>query len=68
MVTNNYLREMKNNNFPKFNKKLFQRNYYEHIIRNEKEYLLIRQYIRDNPSKRGNEPKRADTVVRPYLD
>ncbi|MDD4135978.1 MAG: hypothetical protein PHN66_02835 [Candidatus Shapirobacteria bacterium] len=29
--------------------KLFQRNYYEHIIRNEKEYLKIREYIRLNP-------------------
>jgi len=28
---------------------LFQRNYYEHIIRNEKEYLSIKQYINDNP-------------------
>ncbi len=27
----------------------FQRNYYEHIIRNEKELNAIRQYIRDNP-------------------
>ncbi len=30
-------------------KKLFQRNYYEHIIRNEKELNKIRQYIKDNP-------------------
>ena len=28
---------------------LFQRNYYEHIIRNEKEYLRIKEYIRLNP-------------------
>lgn len=28
---------------------LWQRNYYEHIIRNEKDYWAIRQYIRDNP-------------------
>jgi putative transposase len=27
----------------------WQRNYYEHIIRNEKELLEIRQYIRNNP-------------------
>lgn len=29
--------------------KLWQRNYYEHIIRNEKEYWAVRQYIQDNP-------------------
>lgn len=31
------------------NIKLWQRNYYEHIIRNEKEYLTIKQYIINNP-------------------
>jgi len=31
------------------NKKIFQRNYYEHIIRNENELNAIRQYIIDNP-------------------
>lgn len=31
--------------------KLWQRNYYEHIIRNEKSYLKIAQYILDNPAK-----------------
>ncbi|MCK4231825.1 transposase, partial [candidate division WOR-3 bacterium] len=29
----------------------WQRNYYEHVIRNEKELNLIRQYIMDNPLK-----------------
>ena len=28
---------------------VFQRNYYEHIIRNEKEYLTIKKYIKSNP-------------------
>jgi len=31
------------------NNKIFQRNYYEHIIRNENELNKIRQYIKDNP-------------------
>lgn len=30
---------------------IWQRNYYEHIIRNEKEYYQIREYIKQNPSK-----------------
>lgn len=29
--------------------KLWQRNYYEHVIRNEKEYWLIYEYIENNP-------------------
>lgn len=31
--------------------KLWQRNYYEHIIRNEKEYWMIYEYIENNPPK-----------------
>ena len=30
---------------------IWQRGYYEHIIRNEKDYLSVWQYIDDNPSK-----------------
>ena len=32
-----------------FSKRLWQRNYYEHIIRNENSLKQIRQYIFDNP-------------------
>lgn len=32
---------------------LWQRNYYEHAIRNEKELGYIREYIRNNPLKEG---------------
>jgi REP element-mobilizing transposase RayT len=31
--------------------KLWQRNYYEHVIRNENEMDRIRQYIAENPFK-----------------
>ena len=31
--------------------KLWQRNYYEHILRNEKDYLEKRKYIEDNPDQ-----------------
>jgi len=34
-----------------FNKKLWQRNYYEHIIRNEQSYIKISEYIQNNPQK-----------------
>jgi len=30
--------------------KIWQRNYYEHIIRNKKELFAIREYIKSNPS------------------
>jgi REP element-mobilizing transposase RayT len=31
--------------------KLWQRNYYEHVIRDEDDLNRIRQYIRDNPAR-----------------
>lgn len=40
---------LKNFKFDKtLNGKLWQRNYYEHIIRNDKEYYLIIEYINNN--------------------
>ncbi len=39
------------------NKRLWQRNFYEHIIRNEKEYFAIREYIKNNPENWDKDPE-----------
>jgi len=49
MSTNEYIRNVKNNNWKRFDGKLWQRNYWEHIIRNEKSYNTIAEYIKNNP-------------------
>lgn len=49
MSTNEYIRNVKNNNWSSFNKKLWQRNYYEHIIRNEYDWYFVSEYIDNNP-------------------
>ncbi len=46
-----YARGVKNNIYPPFIKHIWQRGYYDHIIRNENELQEIRQYILDNPAK-----------------
>ena len=51
IVANEYIRGVKNNHWHRFNGKLWQRNYWEHIIRNANEYQCIAQYIIDNPQK-----------------
>ncbi|SDS17575.1 hypothetical protein SAMN05216503_2217 [Polaribacter sp. KT25b] len=51
MTTNEYIRNVKTNNWQRFNGKLWQRNYWEHIIRNEKSYQNISEYIMNNPTK-----------------
>jgi len=50
-TTLEYIKNVKNNNWLNFNKKLWQRDYFEHIIRSEKTYLEIVNYIRNNPIK-----------------
>ncbi len=49
MTTNAYIRGVKENNWMAFAGHLWQRNYYEHVIRDEQSYLNIREYIIDNP-------------------
>ncbi len=39
-----------------FKEKLWQRNYYEHIIRNERAYFKISAYIRNNPANWDKKP------------
>lgn len=36
---------------------VWQRNYYEHIVRNEKELNQIREYIRANPIQWEKDPE-----------
>jgi len=50
MTTNEYIRGVKQQGWEPFHDKLWQRNYYEHIVRNEKEFSRIREYIRNNPT------------------
>jgi putative transposase len=51
MTTNGYIRGVKEHRWSRFNQKLWQRNYYEHVIRDEKSYLEISEYIQANPVK-----------------
>ncbi|MDB5281304.1 MAG: hypothetical protein JWO06_379 [Bacteroidota bacterium] len=50
MTTNEYIRGVKQDGWPAFNGKLWQRNYYEHIIRNGRSYQQIANYIYSNPA------------------
>lgn len=49
MTTNEYIRGVKTLNWQPFNGKLWQRNYWEHIIRTENDFDRIAQYIINNP-------------------
>ena len=51
MTTNEYMKNVKTLGWVRFNGKLWQRNYYERIIRNENALNRIREYIINNPIK-----------------
>jgi putative transposase len=51
MTTNYYIRGIKIFGWKRLNKKFWQRNYYEHIIRDEIDLERIRQYIKHNTEK-----------------
>jgi REP element-mobilizing transposase RayT len=55
MSTNEYIRNVNEHNWPCFDGKLWQRNYWEHIIRDEKAYHTIAEYIINNPQKWDND-------------
>ncbi|MFA6518033.1 MAG: hypothetical protein WCV93_00060 [Candidatus Shapirobacteria bacterium] len=55
MTTNEYIRNVKQNGWPKFSKRLWQPRYHDRIIRNEKEYWAIRQYIKNNLKNWGKD-------------
>jgi putative transposase len=51
MTTNEYIRGVKQLGWKPFSGKLWQRNYYEHIIRNETALNRITRYIESNPAR-----------------
>ncbi len=55
MTTKKYVDGVKLLGWQRFNGKLWQRNYWEHIIRNEQELHRIRQYIEKNPAQWEND-------------
>jgi REP element-mobilizing transposase RayT len=51
MTTNEYLRGVKTSGWAPFQGRLWQRNYYEHVIRDEASLDRIREYILNNPAQ-----------------
>ena len=50
LTTTRYREGVLQSGWQRFRQRLWQRNYYEHVIRDEEELNRIRQYISDNPS------------------
>jgi len=51
ITTNAYIRGIKSDNWQRFNKRLWQHSYHDHIIRNEPDLNRIREYVLTNPAR-----------------
>ncbi|HDS29409.1 MAG TPA: transposase [Firmicutes bacterium] len=57
LTTRRYIDGIKQSGWASFEKRLWQRNYYEHIMRNEESLNCIRDYIINNPLKWNSDPE-----------
>ena len=51
MTTNAYMRGVRDRGWPPFDRRLWQRNYWERVIRNDREMWAIQEYIENNPAQ-----------------
>ena len=61
-TTVHYIRGVKARAWPPFQLRLWQRNYYEHVVRDEKALDGIRRYIDENPARWAFDDENPDKV------
>jgi putative transposase len=57
LTTHQYMQGVKSNRWPRFDRRLWQRNYWDHIIRNDWTLNAIRNYIICNPQRSSDRDK-----------
>lgn len=57
LSTHAYARQVRERGWRPFRKRLWQRNYYEHVIRNRADLRRIREYIQYNPNRWADDPE-----------
>jgi REP element-mobilizing transposase RayT len=62
MTTKRYADGVKQIGWPAFSGHLWQRNYYEHVIRDEDDLNRIRQYVMDNPARWAEDENNPDRL------
>ena len=58
-TANAYLRGVSDHAWPRFDTRLWQRNYYERVIRNDAEFDSVRRYVTGNPAGWANDRERG---------
>ncbi len=57
LTTNRYIEGVKENGWPRFRGHFWQRNYHEHVIRDEEDWGRIAEYVLENPAKWADDPE-----------
>lgn len=60
ITTHRYMLGVRDKGWSRFEKRLWQRNYYEHVIRNERDYQAIYEYIVANPTNWDKDEENSD--------
>ena len=63
MTTNEYIRGVKDLQWNPFRRQLWQRSFYDHVIRNEEELAAFRAYIDQNPLKWSLDKENPDNLT-----
>ena len=63
MTTNEYMRGVRNRGWAPFDRRLWQRNYYERVIPNEVELNRAREYIVYNPRKWAEDSENPNNIA-----
>ncbi|HYJ77980.1 MAG TPA: hypothetical protein VEW03_00055, partial [Longimicrobiaceae bacterium] len=49
ITTHEYMQGVRRSEWPPFDRRLWQRNYFEHVIRSDGELSELRRYVEENP-------------------
>jgi len=67
IVTDEYIRGVRQLHWQPFDRKLLQRNYWEHIVRDEQELNRIREYIINNPANWDSDENNPNNIKPQYV-
>lgn len=51
LTTTRYIQGVKQHGWPRFDGRLWQQGFHDHIVRNDRELDIIREYIEQNPAR-----------------
>ena len=63
LTTRKYINGVKNSHWAPFRRTLWQRSFYDHIIRNDKDLTRVREYIQNNPINWALDKKNLDNFT-----